>query len=520
MRIGIDFGTTFSLPAGMINGAPVTLLPGGEYGIPSVFYYDEYAPQNAVRNIKMEISEHTGNFELDGRTFTKKEIVRHILKEVATTARNETERRQLTSQSIEGAVITVPAKFQMPEMNFIKEVAEDSGIKVLGIIPEPVAAAIAYFKAPNAEDKKTIMVYDLGGGTCDVAIVRADKNAEHWYTVIDSNMRRIGGRNWDKNVVEVIKKECRKKNPNVTFDDEAEGRIYKAAVTVKENLSTLEKAQARVNIKGRTYTCMITREEFEQATKELMQTILKMVREMVQNCSSKIDYIVCVGGSSNMPQVKQMLQKDNPDIEIKLYEPEKAIAFGATIYAENLFTDNFLRDICRFSYGARYVEDYDKYHDLDRLRVYNIIYRDTPLPASGKSSSYKIHDGDQTYIAIYESDCKDYQYLPENGTQIGEIRIEGVHDAKKDDETKLTMTIEKNGLMTLKAVDQRTQTVAVRKNHWETVTILIQMKLVPPLNLKIINIQRCMAKAKSKANPFHKMSNFQRQRRQIQIFLA
>lgn len=483
MRIGIDFGTTFSLPAALINNAPATLLPGGSYGLESVFYYDEKQgiligeraenrgekkPANVVRNVKMFISDDsTKTFNLDGKTFGKKEIVGEILKEVVQTAREEIERRQLISQEIDGAIISVPAAFNLRELDFIRQAAENNaGLKVLGFIREPVAAAISYFNAPSAEDKKTILVYDLGGGTCDIALVRADANSKDWYTVLASDMRRIGGRDWDNILVELIKRKCREENEDIEFSKRDEEKIRLEALTVKHTLSRLEKICSEVEVDGEIYDFEITRQEFEKHSAELLQATMKMVDKLKEQFGGKIDYIVCVGGSSNMPQVKAAFQKNYPDIELKLFEPEKAIAFGAAIYAEHFTEENYLRDICKFSYGARYVQNFSKYHDWSRLRIYNIIYKDDNLPASGESISYNITDGESsTYIAIYESECKENIYLPEKGKRIGEIRISGLSDSKKDDETLLTMTIDKSGLMKLRAVDKRTGKTARAEIH-------------------------------------------------------
>ena len=473
MRIGIDFGTSFSLPAGLINGTPATLLPGGQYGVPSVFYYDskrniligkpaedreKFFPENVVRNVKMEISNPSKkNFVLDGKTFDKKQIVGHILREVKQIALVGIEHRQLVSQEIDGAVISVPAAFTLRELNFIRDAAQEvAGLKVLGFIREPVAAAIAYFNAPAGEDEKTILVYDLGGGTCDVAIVRSDKNSSEWYKVIDSDMKRIGGRDWDKLLGELIKRKCREQEPRIKFDLKAEAKILNAAVDVKHNLSRQTKAFVELEIDDDYFEVEVTRAEFEKITSELLQETMRMVDKLESNCATNIDYIVCVGGSSNMPQVRKAFEKNFPDIEIKLFEPEKAIAFGAAIYSEHLTEESFLHDICKFSYGAKYIQNFSKYHDSNRLRIYNIIYKGDALPTSGNSTSYSIADGTDTYIAIYESECTDDVYLPENGTHIGEIEIRGLKGSKKDDETILTMTIDRSGLMNLKAVDKRT----------------------------------------------------------------
>ncbi len=474
MKIGIDFGTSFSLPAALINNTPATLLSSGQYGLPSVFYFDKglgvlignpaedqgsRRPENVVRNVKMEISNpNKKDFKLDGKIFSKKQIVGHIFREIKRVALEGIEYKQLVSQKIDGAVVSVPAAFTLRELNLIRDAAqEEAGLKVLGFIREPVAAAISYFNAPGSSDEKTILVYDLGGGTCDVAIVRSDKNSKEWYKVIDSDMKRIGGRDWDKLLGELIKRKCREQEPYIKFNARAENKILKAAIKAKHDLSKLERYSSYIEIGGDDYDFEITRAEFEKITSELLQETMKIVENLKSKCATKIDYIVCVGGSSNMPQVRKAFEKNYPDIEIKIYEPEKAIAFGAAIYAEHLKEENFLRDICKFSYGARYVQNFAKYKDWNRLRIYNIIYKGDALPTSGESTSYKIEDGQSsTYIAIYESECTKKIYLPEEGTHIGEIEIRGLRDSKEDDETLLTMTIDKSGLMQLKAVDKRT----------------------------------------------------------------
>lgn len=474
MKIGIDFGTTFSLPAALINGHPATLLPGGAYGMPSVFYRDakqgiligdpadkrgNFKPENAVRNIKMVISDtSTKNFRLDGRSFTKNQIVGHIIEEVVKIATEEINLKQLKSRTIDGAVISVPAAFDIRELDFIKHAAEEyAKLNVLGFIREPVAAAIAYFNAPSAEDKKTILVYDLGGGTCDVAIVRADKNSKEWYSVLESDMQRIGGRDWDSVLVEMIKRKCREEDEYIEFTERDEEKIRKVAIDVKHNLSRLTEYSSQVEIDGEIYDFEITRRDFEKKSSELLQSTMSMVDKLKRKFGGRLDYIVCVGGSSNMPQVKAAFKKNYPDIELKLYDPEKAIAFGAAIYAEHLTEKNYLRDICKFSYGARYIENFGKYHDEDRLRIWNIIYKDAALPASGESTSYKIRDNQSTTsISIYESECKDEIYLPDKGKCIGKIEINNIKNSKKGNATLLTMTIDRSGLMHLTAVDKDT----------------------------------------------------------------
>ena len=478
MKVGIDFGTTFSLPSCVINGSPSTLLPNGEYGLPSLFYFDTelgiqigtaaedngiYRPDNLIRDIKMKISFPDDKFIIDRKIFTKKEVVGSILREIGNLAKEECLRREYESQDLDGVVISVPAKFNLREINIINEAAEmpvhqnGAGLTVLGFIREPVAAAIAYFNAPKTEDKINILVYDLGGGTCDIAIVRSDKSSAEWYTVIDSEMQRIGGRDWDKMVVSLIKQKFIEKYSVSSFNGNEEEEIYRQAVSTKEMLTRNNVARAQLMVDGRILSCVITREEFECITAELLNKTIDMVEKLIKESSCDIDYIVCVGGSSNMPQIKNVLTKKYPSIPVKIYEPEKAIAFGAAIYAEHLKEPRYLRDICKFSYGARYIDNYEKYHDENRLIIYNIIFKGSKLPAIGTSNSYPFKDNqDGTFLAIYESECKDNKYLPEKGNYIGDISITGLEGRTKNDTTVLTMVIDQSGLMSLNAVDIKT----------------------------------------------------------------
>lgn len=454
---------------------PTTLLPGGVYGIPSVFFYKSDVgviigkgaenraschPLNVIRNIKMVISNtSTHQFSIDGTTFSKKDIVRHIFEEIARVSRDECKRRLLDRQGIEGAVVSVPAKFSMLEVDLIRQAAEAAGLRVLQFIPEPVAAAIAYFQAPAAEDHRTVLVYDLGGGTCDVAVVRADRNATKWYKVDDSDMERIGGRDWDKVLIEIIKRKLRERNgQNLTLTPEDENELLKKAIEANHTLSTEESAHVDVVIanKAAWYSVDVERSEFERATAELLDSTMQIVRKMMAKCSSRIDHIVCVGGSSNMPQIRERMERDYPNIPVELYEPEKAIAFGAAIYAEKLGEDRFLQDICKFSYGIRYVQNYEEYHDEKRLRIFNKIFKGDTLPARASSDSSPLKDGYESVLfSIYESENMDDIYLPERGTEIGSVTITGLVDSLSTDTFTVTLEINRSGLLTAKAVEDK-----------------------------------------------------------------
>ena len=247
MLLGIDFGTSFSQVSTIDSlGRPTLLLNPGVYGIPSEFYYDRdngiligqdaqdvgqgTAAANLVREIKMKLRD--GSRILGGQPFTAKEIVREIYKTLVSRA-VQIARKRLINADIEGVVLSVPAKFEQPECDLIKTAAEEcqgcNNLPVNAIISEPVAAAIAYYNKANVEDGKHVLVYDLGGGTYDIALVRADSSLVEHYAVVDSDMIRLGGRNWDEKIVEYITQTTEHKagiriRGNVDFEEKSTGR--------------------------------------------------------------------------------------------------------------------------------------------------------------------------------------------------------------------------------------------------------------------------------------------------------
>ena len=177
MKIGIDFGTSFSLPAVPYLDTNIVLLPSGKYGIPSVFYYDEWEgvlvgedAENAgqgeeAKNLKREIKlELNSNFVADGRSFSAKQIVGYILNNVKENALSAA-KAKLMNEDLEGVVISVPAAFSHNEKEFIKQAAEipasqgGPGLNVLGFIAIPVSALGLVFKL-FSYSAKLILVRD------------------------------------------------------------------------------------------------------------------------------------------------------------------------------------------------------------------------------------------------------------------------------------------------------------------------------------------------------------------------
>ena len=490
MKLGIDFGTSFSLPATSYLDQNIILLPGGKYGIPSVFYYSDWdgvligeeaerAGQGSeAKNLKREIKlELNSSFTADGETFTAKQIVGHILNCVKENA-IATAKEKLIDETLEGVVISVPAAFGHNEKAYIREAAEipesqdGPQLKVLGFIKEPVAAALSYFKTSLA-DKTRVLVYDLGGGTCDVAIVEANSSMKEKYIVIDSDMLRIGGKDWDSKLEAYIINEVEKQsgkiignNPGHREKIKREAIVAKHAFSEKVAGKYRDRVRARIEIDGKTYQVPITKEIFDELTLGLLDRTIKMTKEMLgKNNGNSINRIVCVGGSSKMPQVQEGLKRALPTKDIQVFEPEKAIAVGASIYAQYCDgKDTFLSDIASFSYGTDCYRDYD--NDPDDYIVVNLVKKGDRLPITREHSFCTTRDNQSKmrFKIIENTNMVDeYDYEDGSVAPIMEIVLELPPNMSKGTSAMLYMTLTTDGIIEVKADDMNGHTISAKK---------------------------------------------------------
>lgn len=488
MKIGIDFGTSFSLAAVPYLDTNIVLLPGGKYGIPSVFYYDEWngvlvgetaeeeGQGEEAKNLKREIKlELNSDFVADGKKFTAKEIVGYILnnvKEIALATADE----KLIKEELEGVVISVPAAFKNNEKELIREAAripKSKGgpeLNVIGFIKEPVAAALAYFKTALA-DKTRILVYDLGGGTCDIAIVEADSSKNEKYTVIDSDMKRIGGKDWDARLEEYIRSEIEKQSGMSLKNDVASReKIKRAANAAKHSFSDKiggnyrDRTRTKIDINGKSYSVPITKEKFDELTSGLLEQTIQMTKELLaKNSDCSVDRIVCVGGSSKMPQVREGLSKAFPNKELQIYEPEKAIAIGAGIYAQFCDgKDNFLSDIASFSYGVRCWKD----DALTIKEIINIIKIGDRLPKTNTHTFVTAYEESTTIsFNVFENTKEDetFDFVEGEFPNIMDLSLEFPQKVPKGTKAKVFMTLTTDGILEVIAQDTDGNSVKASK---------------------------------------------------------
>ena len=478
MFISMDFGTSFSQIATINFDSPILLHPPNDYGTPTSFYYDSIngvligtealnagqgeKTANLLNNFKLNLKN---SFTADGRTFESKEIVAEIYKALLHKA-NRIASVKGINPSVEGAVLTVPVKFGIQERTLLKNAAEmaSNSSCVTAILDEPVAAAIYYFhKTLNTE--RTILVYDMGGGTCDVAIVKTAKNSPEYFEVIDADNVEIGGKDFDevlsRHILEALKTDYRIDCENNVAVKE---KIRRAAIDVKINLSNgfYDTYTARIEINGTLCNVKIPINVFEEITSDLMDETLDCLENLYNKNSAKykIDEIICVGGSSNMPQVKNKIEKRFPNTKVSVHYPENSVVFGAAIFSNIIQgkkdkTPLHLSNKTAFSYGLRC----EKTETKEKF-ISNLIKKESNLPAECTKNFFAANaKGKDTVTVdynIYESQMVDneFDFIEDKLRHVGVLTV--THKAKNKGRVnmKVSFKLTTDELLEVKVVDE------------------------------------------------------------------
>ncbi len=494
MYLGVDFGTTFSQAATMSFAQLEVLHKYGVYGIPSEFYYDSQEGikigsdalaegqgsqvKNLVTEVKMKLKE---SFTLDGRSFSSAEIVSAIYKEVISEAIKIAQERGISNSQIEGLVLSHPAKFGIQECNLIREAAkkclgEDKELKITGMIKEPVAAAIAYYQNQQMADNTNVLVYDLGGGTCDVAIVQSDSKLKERFVVKDSDMLRLGGRDWDKAlidfIIDKIETELAESSRSLDIRNDAElmDTIRREAINAKEKLTDHDNHKIRIFSRrtGEQFTYLITREQFEEITIDLLEATLDKLEEIYNrnsDISSSISEIILVGGSSRMCQVKDGIQRRFPDCTVKLFYPELAVIRGTAVYAEMIGEGNGIKDFIPFSYGVRCLKDA---REPKNYVIQNIIFKGQSFPISVESDKFKIsNNGKSVDVAVYASECEE-EIFPCDGTRgeamVGRVVLKSPNGLKANEIIYCTLSVNDMSEIEVEAHNENGENISAKFN--------------------------------------------------------
>ncbi|KAH0785105.1 cytoplasmic heat shock protein 70 [Histomonas meleagridis] len=370
--IGIDLGTTYTSAAYRNNGNRVeNIMFIGKYTIPSIVSYTndevfvgdpakDIAPLNPEHtffdikrliglqysNIANQEVLHTWPFKVkpdphdrpvikfETTDLYPEQILAQILKKVKETAEENLQ------QEVVDAVITVPASFNIDQRQATKDACKLAGLNVLRIVDDPMVAAVAYYYNNKPSGKQHVLVYDFGGGTFEVSILAVEDNCYKMLATC-GNMH-LGGQDLDNNMVQhFIKIFNEKYHCDISNDLRARSILKSECEKGKINLSQLNKTDLYCpnlyqEIDFREY---ITRQEFEEINKDLFETTLTTIKNLINESNMKpedIDDIILVGGSSKIPYVREMLKDFFGKEPLRGIDPETEVAQGAALIAASL----------------------------------------------------------------------------------------------------------------------------------------------------------------------------------------
>ena len=417
--VGIDLGTTYSVIARLNDlGDPETIRNDeGELITPSVVLLDDdeiIVGREAAKAISTDLDRvaHCAKRQVGQRFFDKKFFDRRFPPEaiqgwILKKLKDDAER---SIGTFNHAVITVPAYFDEIRRKSTQDAGYIAGLGVLDIINEPTAAAIAFGHQQNLLDEQgraskplNILVYDLGGGTFDVTVMRIER--EKFDTVATDGDIQLGGQDWDNRLVDCLAEDFIRKFGNDPREDtETLGQMLRDVKDAKETLSARKKVTLKCSMEGCSTKLEITREQFEEQTADLLERTAFTTRQTLKEAKLKwdeLDHILLVGGSTRMPQVPQMLKSLSglePDCTLS---PDEAVAHGAAIHAGVLLKQ---KSAGKLSPKIRNVNSHSLgvvANDVETkvAHVVKIIPRNTPIPVVAKRV-FKTHRDAQESILV------------------------------------------------------------------------------------------------------------------------
>ncbi len=482
--IGIDLGTTNSCVAVMEGGKPKVIHSAeGENTIPSVVDPAKNVvgrvakrqavvnPKNTIFSVKRLMGRRAaddsvqkdmkwlpydikaGNngmavVEVDGKEYTPQEISAKILQKCKADA------EAYLGEKVEEAVITVPAYFDDSQRQATKQAGEIAGLKVSRIVNEPTAAALAY-GLDKKNDLKTVVVYDLGGGTFDVSVLELGEGV---YEVKSTNGdTHLGGDDFDQVIIDWLVEEFKKQEGiDLKKDRQALQRLRDAAEKAKIELSSSSETEISIPFITADQTgpkhlsVKLSRSKLEQITDDLIKRSIKPCESALKDANlkkSEIDEVILVGGMTRMPRVQEAVKEFFEKEPHKGINPDEVVAVGAAVQAGVLggeVSDVQLIDVTPLTLGLE---------TLGGVRT-PLIERNTRIPTE-KTQIFSTAADNQTQVEI--NVLQGEREMAADNKSLGRFILDGIPPAPRGvPQVEVKFDIDANGILNVSAKDKAT----------------------------------------------------------------
>ncbi len=426
--IGIDLGTTNSAMAWVEDTGRSAMIPNaeGEFITPSVVFFSETEvvvgknartaitahPDLVAQWVKRDMGAAYYSHPIHGHYLPPEVIQACILRKL----------KADLSHALGGdsqVVITVPAYFDELRRKATADAGEMAGLRVLDIVNEPTAAALAFGEAlgyltpgpPHANQARQqlcVLVYDLGGGTFDATLLRLAE-AKVVTLATDGDVQ-LGGHDWDQRLVDYAADSFVKTHKiDPRQDPAALNRLFLDAMEAKHTLSARQRAVIPINYEGRVAEVIVTRQQFEEMSADLLERTAYTSRQLLTVAGLEwkdVQRVLLVGGSTRMPMVARMLQELTGIQPDRTVNPDEAVARGAALYADHLLAERGGATLAGEPRSTFHVTNVNAHSlgvegiETETLRKKNIVLipRNTPLPARHTERFATKQDGQRSIL--------------------------------------------------------------------------------------------------------------------------
>ncbi|RZC38978.1 Sina, MreB Mbl, and/or zf-C3HC4 2 domain containing protein, partial [Asbolus verrucosus] len=417
--------------------------------------FRHFVVQTEMKNWPFKVTSDKGKpkiraqYKNEIKNFHPEEISSMILCKMKETA------EAYLGKPITKAVITVPASFKDSQRRATEDAATIAGLQVLRIINEPTAAAIAYGIKNKATDERNILIFDLGGGTCNVSIVAIENGI--FEVKSSTGDMHVGGEDFDNRMVNHFLQEFENKyKKNLSFNKRALLRLKKACEKAKVSLSSSTYATIEIDsvLDEIDYFTSITRAQFEELNADLLASTMKPVERAIREAKigkSQIHDVVLIGGSTHIPKIQKLLQDFFNGKELyKSINPVEAVACGAAIQAAILNFDKSeaIRDVIVLDVISTSLV-------IESPGVMtSIVKRNTIIPIKQtRMCTTESDDQSIVLIKVYEGE----RAKAKENNLLGKFDLTGISPAPKGvHQIEVTFDINANGILNVTAVEKTT----------------------------------------------------------------